>query len=146
MWKSRTLKGFSLIEVIIALAIYSILFFTALSIYSNNIRLKSYNKTLTSHTSYIEALKNIIIYTSDFSTISSLCDGNVRFINKNNLSLHILKEKSLDEIITPTYDGSNTFISVTGTIDKVLRLELVMNINIFGRNEVLQCIIYKGNY
>jgi prepilin-type N-terminal cleavage/methylation domain-containing protein len=94
MLKSKNKRGYTLIEVVCALTVLSILLLAAMSIELNYFSAKKYNKALITSTHFMEALKNNIMDKYSYVQINNLVTNKNYYISKEKMSLDRLKETS----------------------------------------------------
>lgn len=140
-------KGFTLIEVMVSLSIFSMLFLFALTIQIDNAKIKGYNNKLNENINFYEALKNDLIGNISFSKLK-VYTGKTIYLDKEEMNLKFLKD-NYDKIIDSFSEEAKTtdFIELQ-VIDSapVLKLELRMQINYNADTENMDFEFYKGDY
>lgn len=148
MLKLKVRKGFTLVEIMCSISIFSMLFLTATVIELNSIVLKRYSYDLNKYVSIMEEIKNLTIYNTNYSDIASLCNNNVNifYIDKSKIDINTLKSLSLAQIMTTGVQINEPYIEVTITKNDVLELHIKMNTKILNKEQIFECDFYKGNY
>lgn len=147
--KLKVKKGFTLIEVICSITVFSILFITATSIKLNSIALKKYNNEINKDISFIEGFKNLVIYNTKYSDIVKLCNDNscnVFYIEKNKIDISEIKNNSFEQIVTSSYTNEKPYVELTINRGDVLKLHIKMDTKILNKDQIFEYDFYKGNY
>jgi prepilin-type N-terminal cleavage/methylation domain-containing protein len=146
MLRLKNHNGFSLIETMISLSIFSILFLSILKINLNSYRLRQSTLSRRENRIYLEGLKHTIFYNSDYSDIKYLQHKDVYYISKNYISISHLKELSITEMLSETQPMEKPYVSIKVTGDKVIKINLELHSIICGKEDIIKCEFFKGNY
>lgn len=153
MWKSKTKKGYTLIEVVCALTILSILLLAAITIELNYFSTKKYNKVLMTSTYFMEALKNNIMDKYTYSQINILGTEKNYYIAKEKMNLDSLKEPMLIRNLleqAPLEDVNlekpYVVIRKEYGAGRCLNIKLTGYIEKNGSTETLRMEFLKGDY
>lgn len=147
MSKSISKKGFTMIEVLCSLGIFSIIFICMISFEVTSLNIKKDIKNINNYVTIMECLKNNIIYSMSFEGLEQLQKNNSVFVNKENMTLNkiqtgVMEVFSEEAILTDAYIQLN-FLKCEF---KVYTLSLSLH---DGRSEdtiELQCNFYKGDH
>lgn len=139
-------KGFTLIEVLCSITIFSILFMTAISIQLNSFKVKKYNKDLYNSILIMEYIKNNIIYNCSYDEIMYLNSMNKRYISCNDLNFHSIKDNNLINLVSDAVPDEEPYVVLSISGAEVLKVNLQFYENIYGSIKVRECEFYKGNY
>lgn len=145
MQKLKIDKGYSLIEAVISLALFSILFMTVISLSFSSIRIKNYTNSVKKHRFFLETLKNTLFYNTAYSELKSLQSVSLHYINRSNMEISSIKNGSISSLITSA-SGEKPYIYIRISGEEVLRVELELHYKIFNRDEMMGCEFYRGNY
>ena len=160
MWKLKYKNGNSLIEVMASLAIFSILFFTAMSIELSSIKLKQYNKITNKYTEILECVKCKLIFNTTYSEIKNLChqsfdsennvligSENKAFINSENLEFEKIKCRRIQDIFSENQGSGKDFIKLIITeVDSVIRIVIELHYGYNNKESIIRSEFCKGNY
>ncbi|WP_368487846.1 prepilin-type N-terminal cleavage/methylation domain-containing protein [Clostridium sp. BJN0013] len=139
-------KGFTLIEVLCSITVFSILFMTAISIQLNSFKVKKYNKDLYNSILIMEYVKNNIIYNCSYDEILYLNNMNKKYINCNDLNFESIKDDNLVDLFSDVIPGKEPYIVLDVSGKEVLKVNLQFYENMYGSIKVQECEFYKGNY
>jgi prepilin-type N-terminal cleavage/methylation domain len=147
MWKFNiNKKGFTLIEVMFSVAIFSVLFLSALSFTLNNIRLKKYNDEIRKNRMYLETLNNIMLYNTDYATLENLKNEGRVYINSQYILVDTLKVSDFNSIMSLSPESQKPNVKIVFEGNEVLHIVIELYCNILGKDETLKCEFHKGNY
>ncbi|QAT40040.1 prepilin-type N-terminal cleavage/methylation domain-containing protein [Clostridium sp. JN-9] len=104
MQKSRIKKGFSLIEVLCAFMIFSIVFTGVMKIMLNALELKKQNELMKNQSEFLYAVKYNIMYNISYDNLLYIYDCGKKNINGNKLTLDYIKDHGLEEILSNNTD------------------------------------------
>lgn len=139
-------KGYSLVEQLCALAVFSILSITVISIELNNIRLEKYNRQIMNYTSVMEALKQEMLHNCTYDNVKELGTFDRKYISSDRLSLSSIKSSSINQLFTQSSDQSDTYLLLKITEGEVLKVQMELHIKLGYKEEIIECAFYKGNY
>ena len=146
MQKLNKKLGMSLVEIMCAISVMSILSLYILSVQLNNLRLSHYNEEKFLHVTILEAIKEEIISNATYNDLVSLSSQNKIYINKDKLSLDRIKSLTLEQIFNENCDNLNTYILLNVTPGNILNIDLELHLKLRNTEEVIKCVFYKGNY
>ncbi|MGH4120042.1 type II secretion system protein [Clostridium sp.] len=147
MLKSRNKKGFTLVEVICSLSIFSIIFISVMAFDITSSKIKKTIKITNNNVFIMETLKNNIIYSMTFEELEGLKTGNRVFINNENM-ISAKIQKSLVNVFSDEALKENIYIQLSFLKYElnVYSLRLCFYDNVQNATPGLQCDFYKGNY
>lgn len=147
MLKLKAKHGNSLIEVMAGLSIFSILFFTAMSIELSSIKLKQYNKMTNKYNEILEGIKCKLIYNTTYEQIQSLSNANKLVIPMENLEFEKIKFLENENLFSTNGENGKDFIKLIITnqysvINIVIELHYLYN----NKDNIIKSEFCKGNY
>lgn len=147
MSKSISKKGFTLLEVLCSLAIFSIIFICMMSYGVASLNIKRDIKTINNNVSIMEALKNNIIYSMTFQELEQLQNNNRVFVNKENMTLGKIQMDVMD-VFSDKATLSNPYLQLSflKCEFKVYNLRLSLHARQPEDTIELQCNFYKGDH
>lgn len=145
MLKSNSKKGFSLVEQLCAMSILAILSISIISIQLNNLRLKEYNKEILAYSSILEALKQEILHNYSYDNVREIYGLNKRFLTKDRLNIDTIKNNSINQIFSESYDNTETYLVFSITEGEVLKIHMEIHVKL-KKEEIIECEFIKGNY
>jgi prepilin-type N-terminal cleavage/methylation domain-containing protein len=146
MQKLNKKSGVSLVEIMCAIGVMSILSLYILTFHLNNLRLSGYNKNKLMYVTALEAIKEEMISNATYNDLLSLSSQNKRYINKDKLTLNSIKSLTLEQIFNDSCNNLNTYIVLNITTGEILKIELELHLKLRNTEEVIKCLFYKGNY
>ena len=147
MLKSSSEKGFTLVEVLCSLGVFSIIFICMMSYQVASLNMKKDIKTINNNVLIMEALKTNIIHAMTFKQLEQLQEEKKFYINKESMTFDKIKT-DLNDVFSNQKPVENQYIelSFSGPESKVYRLTL----SLIARepNDIikLQCNFYKGDH
>ena len=82
-------KGFTLVEVLCSLGVFSIIFICMMSFDRASINMKNDINNINSDVTIMEAIKNNIIYSMTFEKLKKLEENKSFFVNKEDMNFEI---------------------------------------------------------
>ena len=147
MLKLTSKKGFTLVELICSLGIFSIIFISMISYGVASLNMKKRIKIINDNVFIMEGLKNNIIYRMSFEELEQLKNDNRIFVNKENLTFNKIQTTLLD-VFSDTPWKENEYLEL-----RFLKYEFkVYTLGLFLHSESrygaaeLQCYFYKGDH
>lgn len=147
MLKLRSEKGFTLVEVICSLSIFSIMFISMMSYEITSIKMQKTIKNTNNNVFIMETLKNNIIYSMTFEELKGLQNNNRFFINNENMD--ILKIQSgVVNVFSAQSVNDDTYMKLSFMEYDLGVYSLRLSLYNDKQNDTpaLQCNFYKGNY
>lgn len=140
-------KGFTLVEVICSLGVFSIIFICIMSYEVAALNMKKDVKNINNNVVIIENLKNNIIYAMTFIELTNLKNEGKIYINKKNI---ILDENKMivKTVFTNQEPALNPYIKLTFLcLDvNVYKLNLALYSGKPSNVLELECTFYKGDH
>jgi len=140
-------KGFTLVEVICSLGVFSIIFTCLMSYEVASLNMKKDIRNINNNVIVMENLKNNIIYDMTFIELNTLNAKGMIYINKNNITLDENKMIN-NNVFTNQMPGLSSYMKLT-----VLSLDInvyKLNLSLYSGNPndvlELECNFYKGNH
>jgi prepilin-type N-terminal cleavage/methylation domain-containing protein len=146
MPKLNKKSGMSLVEIMCAIGVMSILSISILTFQLNNLRLNNYNKNKLMYVTALEAIKEEMISNATYYDLLSLRSQNKIYVNKDKLKTNSIKSLNLEHIFSESCNNLNTYILLNITTGEVLNIELELHLKLKSTEEVIKCVFYKGNY
>lgn len=147
MLKLSNRKGFTLIEVLCSLAIFSIIFICVISYELSALNMKKSIKAMNNNVLIMETLKNNIIHAMTYGELVMLEKNKSFYINEENLSLDKLKGE-----LTNTFESKKPTeepyieLSFLQCESEVYHLKITLYTQEVSSQSQLQYGFYKGNY
>lgn len=136
--------GFTLIEVMCSIAVFSILFLTALSIKLAEERMKVYNDKVLQYTTCIETVKNEMISNMTCDEVVKLYDSDKVFINRENLNIDSLKSNNISELFSEEQQSEMPYIQMSVEDGQLQHINIKMYTRILNKIKILSCEFHKG--
>ena len=147
MLKLKARHGNTLIEVIASLSIFSILFFTAMSIEISSIKIKQYNKITTINNEILESIKCKLIYNTTYEQLQSLCRDNKLVIPSRNLEFEKIKSLETQSLFSTNGENGSNFIKLIITNDySVINIIIELHYLYNNKDNIIKSELCKGNY
>jgi prepilin-type N-terminal cleavage/methylation domain-containing protein len=139
-------SGMSLVEIMCAISVMSILSLCIVTFQLNNLRLSNYNKDRLMYVTALEAIKEEIISNATYNDVLSLSSQNKIYISKDKLNISSIKSLALEQIFNDRCTNPDTYIRLNVTPGEILNIELELHLKLRHAEEVIKCLFYKGNY
>lgn len=139
-------KGFSLIEVLCSLSIFSIIFLTSQDIILNSIKARNANGIYEKNMTYLDGLKNLINSNNSFEQINEIKNSGKIYIESSNINMDSLKYMNLQDILTSMPQNKLPYVKLTIIGNKVYEINIESHFNIEEKEKIIKTVIYKGNY
>lgn len=147
MYKLNKNKGYSLIEVILSLAICTILLSSIFAIRMKLIKFQNHNLKVSKHIEVLKTLENKLVFNYDYGDLESQFNETL-YINNGNLNLESIKNKSFSEILALEKNNKLPYLEInTYQMDEgVLKFHLKIVYNNSNSGNTLNAFFYKGDY
>ncbi|MCB2288474.1 type II secretion system GspH family protein [Clostridium sp. CS001] len=138
-------KGFTLVEVLCSLGVFSIIFICMISYEVSSINIKRNIKTINDNVLIMETFKNNIIYSMTFEELELLQRDNRTFINKENMTFD-KSNAALADVFSKQVDIEEPYMKLSFVKYelKVYSLNLSLYSGKPNNSLELQCNFYKG--
>lgn len=147
MLKSMSKRGFTLVEVLCSLGVFSIIFICMMSYEVTSLNMKKSIKNMNDNVLIMEAVKNNIIYSMTYEELEQLKKDNRIFINKEDMTLDKI-QKTIKNVFSKQAYVENSYIELSflKCEFKVYSLRIFLHEVNSNENIELQCNFYKGCY
>lgn len=146
MLKLNKKKGFSIIEQLCALSIFSILTICVISLQLNNLRLRDYNRQILLYSSVLEALKQEILYNYSYCNVKDVYFLNKRYISQDKLTISSVRTSDLNQLFSESEGIANTYLILSIVDGEVLKIHMELHVKFKYKEEIIVCEFNKGNY
>lgn len=140
-------KGFTLVEVLCSLGVFSIIFICMMSFDVSSLKMKKDIKTMNNNVLIMGALKNNIIYSLTFEELEQLKTEKKFYINSENMTFDKIKIPLMDVFTDKAYNNS-PYMELRFSVPelKVYKLNLSLYCYKPSKTLELQCNFYKGDH
>lgn len=139
-------NGFTLIEVMCSLLVFSLLMFTALSIKISVAKIETYNDTETKYSIYLEDVKNELLSNASCDDINNLVSSGKKYINLNDNTDSDLQNKNIIQCFEIEHIEEKPYIEMTVENAELQRVNLQLYVKILNKDKILNCGFYKGKF
>ncbi|MCT8976047.1 type II secretion system GspH family protein [Clostridium sp. CX1] len=146
MWTLKTKKGFTIVEVLCSITIFSILFMTSLTIVLDSLKLKKYSSKTEQYSMFMEELKNNMIYNTSYKDLQSLNGEGKYYVTEEKIDKGNIKETSIKNMFTNSRPLKEPYLVLRIEEGNVLKVNLKLYIKQFNRLRIMECEFYKGKY
>jgi len=142
---SKAKNGFTLIEVMVSLGIFALLFSGALAVMISETRLANWNRSTRDNIAFLGALKAVMEDEMTYSEVLELRNTGRIYIGGDDMEMELIKERGADALFTGTEPANGSYISLNITEGQVLEVEVRLNQTVCGRSEVFRSTFWKGS-
>ncbi|WPC40929.1 prepilin-type N-terminal cleavage/methylation domain-containing protein [Clostridium sp. JS66] len=139
-------KGFTLIEVLCAITLFSILFITCLRTELNALTLEKYNQSAKKYLVCMECIKNNMIYNFNYNDIQNLKDQGRYYCSINTEEFDNFKGENFSKLFTKSKPENKPYMVMNIDGDKVFKVNLKLYVQILNKERIMECEFYKGKY
>lgn len=144
MQKSRIKKGFSLIEVLCAFMIFSIVFLGVMKIMLNALELKKENELIKNQSEFLYAVKYNIMYNISYDKLLYIYDCEKKNIEGSKLTLDYIKDCGLEETLSNNTNYTLPYGIMEIEKGEVLKINVKVINSEKNNNKNLTITFYKG--
>jgi prepilin-type N-terminal cleavage/methylation domain-containing protein len=137
MSTSKADRGFTLIEVIVSLGIFALIFSGALAVKLSEAKLANWNKATRESLTFLEAVRGTMAYSMTYNEILELKNTGRVYICVENVGIYDFTAVKPDAV---------SCISLHIIEGPVLEVEMRLHQSVAGKVEVFYSKFYKGNY
>lgn len=130
MWRLKTNTGFTLVEILCSISIFSVMFAMIITIELKNISLHNENLTLRDYKYFMEALKNDIKFNWNYEELKKL-SGKQMYIKGNNIIITELKQGRGRDILTTEKPDCLPYIEISIQSNDVMKINLKLHYKFF---------------
>jgi len=146
MWNLKTSKGFALIEVMISLSLFAMLFSAALSIMISELKLEKCNSESCKSLAYLEGLKEVGANNFSYDDVLYLKNQNKLYVSSGKMEYDLLEGSEVKAIFTDLKPNSYPYIAINIKGESVLTVTMELHSLICNREDVFSTCFYKGMY
>lgn len=146
MYKLNKKKGFTLIEVICSITLFSILFMITLTMSVKVLEIKNYNKKINNYSVVMEEIKNTMIYNATYDEIKKLNLEYRYYIDIENIDFDEIREKGTANMFAETKPLKDTYLAISVEDGNVLKVNLKLYTKVNNDTKIMECEFYKGKY
>jgi prepilin-type N-terminal cleavage/methylation domain len=139
-------KGYTIIEITIAIMIFSILILCSFNIEYTRIQVHAYAEKKENYLFYLEKLKNRLVNNIDYDALNYLYKNNRKYINSRNLTVDALNNTNISELLENQIKDNNNFLEIVLFDNIPAKVGLQLHANCAFKNEVIKIEFTKGIY
>lgn len=139
-------KGYSIIEISIAIMIFSILILCAFNIQYTRIRVHAYAEKKENYLFYLEKLKMRIINNLEYETLKDLYKKDIKYINSANFTMDALNTTSIGDLLDHQITDNSNYLQITVLDSIPTKVTLELHVKCAFKNEVIKIEFTKGIY
>lgn len=143
---SKADKGFTLIEVMVSLGIFAMLFSGALAVMLSEASLAAWNRLTRDNIVFTEAVAWVMADGMTYSEVLELRDTGRIYIIGEDMEMDFLKERGAYDLFTGTEPAAGCHISLFITEGTVLEVEVRLHQTIRGKADLYSTKFWKGSY
>ncbi|AYD40610.1 type II secretion system protein [Clostridium fermenticellae] len=139
-------KGFTLIEVMLSISLFSILFISALSVQTASYRIQKYCKKMYTYSIFEEYVKNNLLYNCTYDEIQQLRSQTRIYMEYYNINSENIDRLKFTKMFVNNIPGQKTYIKLDISGDKILKINIGLYSEGINKRKIMECEIYKGKY
>ncbi|AGK97688.1 pilus assembly FimT family protein [Clostridium pasteurianum] len=136
--------GFTIIEVMCALSIFTLMFITGISIRLSTVKMKAYNDQMEKYTVYVNQVRSEILSNVSDEEIKSMLNLGEVYIEEAKLNSEAIKQNKILEIVTITVPQKKQYMKISLYSGSLITVNLNLYMNILGKEESISCKFYKS--
>ncbi|MBU3161387.1 prepilin-type N-terminal cleavage/methylation domain-containing protein [Clostridium frigoris] len=138
-------KGFTLVEVLCSISVFSIIFICIVSFDKASLNMKNDIKNINNDVIIMEVIKNNIIYSMSIEELEQLKTSKRLYVNKEDMNFEKIKT-DVRQVFSNNISTNNQYIELSLLKDElnVYKLNLLMHSGKTNDIEEIQCNFYKG--
>jgi prepilin-type N-terminal cleavage/methylation domain-containing protein len=146
MYISKADKGFTLIEVMVSLGIFAMLFSGAVAVMLSETSLAAWNRSIRYNLAFTEAVSGVMADGMTYSEVLKLRDTGRIYIRGEDMEMDFIKEREAYDLFTGTEPAAGSYISLNITEGPVLEVEVRLHQIVRGKADVYSSKFWKGSY
>ena len=134
MWKLKNKnRGFTIIEVMCSVTIFSIIFLTALSIKMATYKIKIYNDEVLKNIVFLQSLKSEILSNLSDTELNELVNSNRVFINSENINENSLKDCKIADLFSNNKKPEMPYLKIAVDNGTFTHIKIEMYTKVIGK-------------
>lgn len=146
MLNLKNKEGFTLVEIMVSLCIFSLIFTGVMDIMIASVKLEKWNKSTRNNLTCFKALKGIMESTMNYDDIVWIADNGRVYVTQENLDFNKIKSNDIKKIFSMSKPEKGSFISIEIEGDDVLTVKMVLYQACGREHDEFSTKFYKGNY
>ncbi len=146
MLKLNKKSGYSILEVLCAISILSIMLSGILMLDLNNLKLKKYNNEIIRYTYILDTLKKEILFNCTYEDIKNITENNKKYISGEYLTIENIKKLKLNQLFNEDVKLDDTYLEMNIVDDTAFKIELNIHLMLKSKKDIIKCEFYKGKY
>jgi prepilin-type N-terminal cleavage/methylation domain-containing protein len=143
---SRAKRGFTLVEVLLSLGVFAVLFSGALAVMVGEKKLERWNRETGRNTAFLEALREVMAEEVSYDELLELERTGRVYVAGEDMDLDMLLSEGSSGMFSNSEPETGSFITLHVTGGAVLEAELKLHQQVGGREELVSTKFYKGSF
>lgn len=145
MWKLKSKKsGFTVIEVMCALTLFTVIFTISVSIRFCTAQINIYNTKMERYINYISQVKSEMLNNMSDEDMSFMLNSEELYIDKKSMENEQIKDSSLTRIVTKNLPREKPYMKISLVNGSLIAVNLELYTDILKKEEVIHCKFYKA--
>ncbi len=137
-------SGFTLVEVMCSIAVFSIIFISAFTIKLCTKKVKNYNNILTKYTYYCSEIKNDLLVNASREDIVKLIKSNKKYINLSTINENDFKNENVINLFTDFVNQDDTYAEINAIDDVLQHIFVKVSFSFLDKKIIYNFDFYKG--
>lgn len=148
MQKLKIKSGFTIIEVIMAMAIFTIIFSLVISLKLCTLKMEAFDEEEYKLDKIAENIKEEILCNTSNEQLEELIQSGRIYLLDENMKEDNLKNNDIVSLFQSTLEKKHSYIvlDISDKNEIMEKISLTMYAQVQGKNEVITTVFYKGNY
>lgn len=137
-------SGFTLVEVMCSIAVFSIIFISAFTIKLCTKKVKNYNNILTKYTYYCSEIKNDLLVNASRDDIVKLIKSNKKYINLSTINENDFKNENVINLFTDFVNQEDAYAEINAIDDVLQHIFVKVSFSFLDKKIIYNFDFYKG--
>lgn len=146
MYNLKNKKGFIIVEILCALSIFIMLIGCALVGTSSSFKLKKEYITKEKYISFLESIKNDVMYNFTYDELKELRKENKIYIHKDLMNKDFHENSNVKTLFTSDMPKEEPYIEMSIYGGDIFKVNLILNYKERKEEKKVKCEFYKGRY
>ncbi len=137
-------SGFTLVEVMCSIAVFSIIFISAFTIKLCTKKVENYNNILTKYTYYCTEIKNDLLVNASREDIVKLIKSNKKYINLSTINENDFKNENVINLFTDFVNQEDAYAEINAIDDVLQHIFVKVSFSFLDKKIIYNFDFYKG--
>lgn len=146
MWILKKSKGYSLLEVMCSVGIFTMIITAMVPVVNYTFKIKNIEREVTQYSNLLHCIKNEMISNLDNEDLEHISSERKEYITSDKLQVDSLRENPLKDILVREAPDKKPYGEIIVENEDVYKIKIIIHYQSYNEEKEVVCEFVKGKY